>query len=386
MAQVKTWRWSALTAVLVMSLGSCGEITIADSDDEDTSGNNNNNQCSVDSDCESKKLACHSSAFCDQGTCSFTVANNSCLIKGECVESGDNDFGNQCLICEPTTNVGDYTSVTCPSGEMCNPESGQCAGPQTDIVDSDMLDPDVAPPMDVPDVDDVQPDIPDMNMPDVGPDVPNPIDTDTGGPDIGPVCQTNADCESSVDLSPCEGVVCIAAAGTCAVFTLPENSACGLGAGSSDCSSGLCDAAGECIGEPLSNTSCDDNDLCTIGDVCQDGLCVGASKNCNDENPCTQDSCSADSGACTSTPWMVDVGSEIPCDDGYACTDGDSCDGGVCESGGNQCDCDTDADCVDNGNLCKGTLECVDVAGSKKCVVNESSKITCDVTSDDSCN
>jgi hypothetical protein len=81
---------------------------------------------------------------------------------------------------------------------------------------------------------------------------------------------------------------------------------------------------------------CDDHQACTQGDTCSDGVCVGtpipgcrsctADTECDDQNPCTTDSCVA--GACSSTP-AYDVAAEccnpfsgavIPVDDGNPCT------------------------------------------------------------------
>jgi len=81
---------------------------------------------------------------------------------------------------------------------------------------------------------------------------------------------------------------------------------------------------------------CDDHQACTQGDTCSDGVCVGtpipgcrsctADTECDDQNPCTTDSCVA--GACSSTP-AYDVAAEccnpfsgavVTVDDGNPCT------------------------------------------------------------------
>ena len=55
------------------------------------------------------------------------------------------------------------------------------------------------------------------------------------------------------------------------------------------------------------------------------------------------------------------------CDDGNSCTNGDVCSDGACLSGANTCACVTDGDCIaeEDGNLCNGTLACV----NNQCVV-----------------
>ena len=79
------------------------------------------------------------------------------------------------------------------------------------------------------------------------------------------------------------------------------------------CSDGWCSPSDT----ELNGTPCDDGDVCTIGDSCQEGACYGgAALACDDGNACTTDSCDSESG-CTNVT--------IDCDDGNACT-ADSCD------------------------------------------------------------
>ncbi len=96
---------------------------------------------------------------------------------------------------------------------------------------------------------------------------------------------------------------------------------------------------------------CDDGDACTEGDTCLLGLCVaGATQQCDDENPCSADSCAE--GACVND---VTAFEGQPCDDGDACVGGTACSGGACGGGlalacddGNACTidyCDTLAGC-----------------------------------------
>ena len=79
-----------------------------------------------------------------------------------------------------------------------------------------------------------------------------------------------------------------------------------------------------CVVIPLDGFPCDDGDICTIGETCQDGACVGgAALACDDGNPCTDDSCAPSSG-CDFTD------NDDACDDGDPCTAGDHCSGGWC--------------------------------------------------------
>lgn len=72
-------------------------------------------------------------------------------------------------------------------------------------------------------------------------------------------------------------------------------------------------------------TKCNDNDACTSDDKCDSlGHCTGTLKVCNDENPCTDDTCYG--GACIHA--HVDDGTL--CDDNSGCTTNDKCINGFC--------------------------------------------------------
>ncbi|MBI5607772.1 MAG: hypothetical protein HY902_02715, partial [Deltaproteobacteria bacterium] len=74
-------------------------------------------------------------------------------------------------------------------------------------------------------------------------------------------------------------------------------------------------------------TPCDDGDACTTGETCKAGACQGGKATpCDDGSPCTADSCDKSSG-CKHEPAAG------TCSDGSECTVGDSCAGGVCVAG-----------------------------------------------------
>jgi hypothetical protein len=108
-------------------------------------------------------------------------------------------------------------------------------------------------------------------------------------------------------------------------------------------------AKGNCSHAPTSG-GCDDGDACTAGDTCVGGACKGgAAKTCDDGKPCTADSCSK--GTCKHTSLSG------PCSDGDACTSGEQCSDGVCGGGlAKNCNdgqaCTTDS-CV--GGVCQHT-------------------------------
>jgi len=90
------------------------------------------------------------------------------------------------------------------------------------------------------------------------------------------------------------------------------------------------------------NTPCTDNDVCTQGDACQSGTCrPGTTVNCNDGNDCTTDSCNPQTGCANASKADNTI-----CNDGNACTTGDKCTNGKCGGIGLNCDdnnpCTTD--------------------------------------------
>ncbi|MEM0465334.1 MAG: thioredoxin domain-containing protein [Candidatus Pacearchaeota archaeon] len=70
---------------------------------------------------------------------------------------------------------------------------------------------------------------------------------------------------------------------------------------------------GICLIDEDSNT-CDDNNLCTKDDKCNNGICSGTLIDCNDYNDCTYDSCDPNSGCIYSN-----VPDESDCYDGLCC-------------------------------------------------------------------
>ncbi|NUN15032.1 MAG: hypothetical protein HUU55_15490 [Myxococcales bacterium] len=122
----------------------------------------------------------------------------------------------------------------------------------------------------------------------------------------------------------CQTCVCQAQPQCCAPF---------IGAWTASCAqmatTGSCASQCQCTA-----TACDDQNACTSGMTCSStGQCVGGSAvNCNDNNPCTLDTCDPTQG-CVHTP-----ATGTACTDGKACTLGDTCSSmGVCVPGPNAC-------------------------------------------------
>jgi hypothetical protein len=175
---------------------------------------------------------------------------------------------------------------------------------------------------------------------------------------------------------------------------------------------------------------CDDTDLCTSPDQCQQGDCIGQPLDCTDNLECTVDECEAESGKCSNTRdanWCIidmlcvasgdgKVGKDVECSvcdpesaplvwsaakDGEACDDGSSCSAeSMCLSGecvvtvfplcddGNSCTTDTcaeqltcqhaelvdGADCLPDAHdcttdVCQGAL-CVHPVADGHCLVD----------------
>lgn len=84
-----------------------------------------------------------------------------------------------------------------------------------------------------------------------------------------------------------------------------------------ECTVNECNGSGTCaVVNVASGTTCNDGDACTTGDVCNAGTCAGTgscactagSDECDDANPCTDDSCPGMSGPWDSSPGPFCMG------------------------------------------------------------------------------
>lgn len=193
--------------------------------------------------------------------------------------------------------------------------------------------------------------------------------------------------------APCLTAFCDPGTGSCSLVAANEGWSCnddnlctvgetcvagvcagGVAANCADgqvCTDDSCDPLSGCVHIP-NQSACTDGDVCTVGDTCDGGGCVPGEQllACADGNPCTADSCDALLGC-------VFAQQEGDCNDGNACTEGDLCQAGVCEPGlpvvcddGNQCtvsSCDANLGCVtvqlsglcDDGDDCTVGDHCV---------------------------
>ena len=119
------------------------------------------------------------------------------------------------------------------------------------------------------------------------------------------------------------------------------------------CTDDACDPQSGCT-YANNSAGCDDGKACTTGDSCTGGACTaGKSNGCDDANSCTDQACDAKSGNCTTTF------NTLACDDGNPCSSSDACQAGVCKAGATVDCSDTDPCTVDScesaGKGCKHT-------------------------------
>lgn len=191
-------------------------------------------------------------------------------------------------------------------------------------------------------------------------------DTDGLSCNDNDVCTTISNCADGLcrptelldcdDSNPCTDDTCDAELGCL------YNSNTGSCSDGDACTGGDQCVAGSCIGSPLDcvddnpctagscvpgegcvyvtvEGSCDDGNACTADDTCQGGTCVGGTVvTCNDDNPCTTDTCKPSIGC-------ENENNTLPCEDGNACTIGDTCSAGTCSSG-SPLDCNDDNPCT----------------------------------------
>ena len=114
-----------------------------------------------------------------------------------------------------------------------------------------------------------------------------------------------------------------------------------------------CYAFTGCVYTPNNGVQCDDDNECTSFDTCQGSTCLGITAECDDEDPCTDDFCNPDTGLCDSEF------NSAACDDGLDCTVSDYCADGSCVGG--EVTCDDGLQCT--LNLCVDS-ECLHPIGA----------------------
>ncbi len=183
-----------------------------------------------------------------------------------------------------------------------------------------------------------------------------PVDCNDGNACTDDACNPLTGCTHTSNNTPCsDGNKC----------TTDDHCAGGqcVGGGTLQCDDGnactadSCDPASGCQ-HVAKDGACNDGDDCTVGDICHNGQCTGGPQaNCDDGNPCTDDSCLPSVG-CVNLPNF------LPCNDGNACTDGDICYQGNC-LGGPPLFCDDGNPCTDDS--CHIAVGCIFVPNNQPC-------------------
>ena len=339
--------------------GVCNPSTGACTNPAKTDGTacNDGNACTQTDTCQSgtctgaNAVVCSASDQChDAGTCNPATGACSNPAKPNGISCNDADACTQTDTCQGGVCTGS-NAVVCPSPDQCH-TAGTC-NPSTGVCS-------------------------------------NPAKPNGSACNDGNACTQTDTCQGGT----CTGanpVVCVAdqchTAGTCNPSTgvcsnpaKPNGTACNDGnlcTQSDACQAGVCTGAnavvcpapdqchdpgtcnpstGVCSNPPKPNGSaCDDGSACTQTDTCQGGTCTGgnavvcpAPDQCHDPG-----TCDVATGVC-SNPSKADG---TACNDGNACTQTDACQGGTC-TGGNSVVCPAPDQCHDAGTCSPSTGAC----------------------------
>ena len=259
--------------------------------------------------------ACDDGSFCTVGdvcgggTCNGTARN--CADQNLCTTDSCNEGTDACVNANNTIACDDGSF--CTVGDTCG--NGQCAGSARNCGDGNACTDDTC-----------------------DEEANSCVNADNTAP-----CNDGSFC--TVD-DTCDDGQCVGSARDCG--------------DKNGCTTDSCnDDADTCV-NANNAIACDDGSFCTVDDVCGNGVCAGAARDCGDQNGCTTDSCDDDSDAC------VNADNTDACNDGSFCTVGDTCDDGQCVGAPRDCGdaeaCTTDS-CDDEANACVNTptqAECND--------------------------
>ena len=292
---------------------------------------------------------------CEEGVCSGFAVQCDCLENADCAGLEDGNLCNGSLACDMDSlpykcAVAPATVVSCPLPQdgasicvavACEPATGECLenpafeGFACDDGDPCTVGEACALGLCVGDV---------------------TVNCDDGNVCTNDSCLPGEGCQHQDNLSVCDdNDVCttndVCNAGLCGggpVLACDDGNVCTLDS---------CDGKAGCQHAPL-DAQCDDGNECTSGDHCDNGQCVFTQGvDCDDDNPCTKDSCTP-SGGCT---YQIIAAA---CNDGNPCTINDHCINGACVAGATV-DCDDHDPCTDDS--CGDSGLCLHEANSAQC-------------------
>ena len=198
---------------------------------------------------------------------------------------------------------------------------------------------------------------------------------DDGNPCTTVVCDKKDGCKSSPKSGPCDDGDACTKGELC-----DDKGGCLKGAGSdcddkNPCTDDSCDVAKGCLNAAkVDGEACDDGTACTKSDACKAGKCDAKAVDCDDTNPCTKDTCDAATGCANTTD------DSAGCDDEDPCTGGDACKAGKC-GGKPIVDCEDNNPCTDDGcdpatKACKNTANTIACDDNSLCTAGDACKAT----------
>ncbi len=300
--------------------------------------------------------ACNDNNSCTNDVCSATTGcSNTTRSNGSSCDDGIACTSDVCQngVCQGTPN--------CPPGTTCNATSGQCVACQTnsDCNDNNPCTDDtcdtgngicVFTNDDTNTCSDGVACTSEQCVSGACQITPNNAACSDGNVCTNDVCVPGLGCQFPHNTDSCDdGIACtindVCSGGACA--GTPNNALCRETPTDNVCTTDVCQPGVGCQRTNNTNT-CNDGVDCTINDKCSNGVCGGTTDNsrCNDENPCTNNVCTA--AGCTFP------NNSASCSDGLACTVDDVCSGGVCTPGASNCP--SGATCGAGGCTCSGGL------------------------------
>jgi hypothetical protein len=281
------------------------------------------------------------------GECITEIREGFCLIDEECYFQLQPNPDYPCLFCVPLVDQTGFSAspgMPCDDGEPCTigdvcGETGVCEAGTPNPCDDEQF---------------------------------CTIDRCTMGVGCTHTPRTGAECD---DASVCTRNDTCSDQGVCTGIAITCRDTYQLWDGTTEpnpCTDDTCDPVLGCVFVPNDN-ACSDGNVCTVDDTCIDGACVGVRDSCNDDDPCTDDYCiDGPGGGCRNQTFYG------PCDDGDACTRNDSCTGTPPQCIGQVRVCNDNNPCTSDS--CDSAVGCVfapihggactPVGGSDACTVN----------------